>query len=72
MFDDSHDIIQLWKTHICFAQPHKISVVRYQTDFQKQGILPQSQKRKEATPSLCVLAWKSFEKNDYDHEDYRI
>ena len=35
MFDDSQDIMQLWTTHICFAQPHKISVVYYQIYFQK-------------------------------------
>ena len=65
MFDASHDILKLWTTHPCFDQPHKTSIVCFQTafrtDLQKQYILPQSLRRKVATPPLCVLALKSFE-----------
>ena len=44
----------------------------FRTDLQKQYILPQSLRRKVATPPICVMALKSFEKADLDHEYYEI
>ena len=68
---DTHETLQLWTTHPCFDQSHKTSIVCFQTtfpiDLQKQYILPQSLRRKVATPTLCVLALKSFEKTDLEN-----